>query len=179
MKGRSGRREGDGSPPNKEPQAAVQDRVFAKALRLLAARPRSELQLRERLAIVADGQTEQVDRCIDRLKELGFVNDQSFARNYATYRVSAKPMGRLRLARELGARRVDHRTITETLDSVFDQITEEELIDSAMAKHARRRGRPRDQREARRLFDHLLRLGFRRDLIAVKLRSLARFEGEE
>lgn len=179
MRRRARRREPDALPPPKDSHSAVQDRLLAKALRLLAARPRSELQLRERLAVVAGGQHEAVDRCIDRLKELGFINDQNFARSYAAYRVSAKPMGRMRLARELGVRRVDRGIIADTLDSVFDQNTEEELIDRAMAKHARSRGRPRDQREAKRLFDHLLRLGFRRDLITAKLRSLPRFESEE
>jgi regulatory protein len=150
----------------------TRDRVFQKALKVLAARPRSEGQLRERLIAVPGVDPAMVDDCIVRLKEMGFLDDRRYAESYAAYRSSAKPMGRSRLARELSVKKVGASTIQEALDSVFQAGEEETLIDRAIEKRIRTRGRPMDQAASRRLFQHLARLGFNYELIIKKIRAL-------
>lgn len=145
---------------------------MAEAVRLLASRARSERQLRERLLSKVWASAEIVDQCIARLKELGYIDDRQFAETYASSRVSAKPVGRSRLAREMSAKKLAPETIEEALESVFDEHTEETLIDRAIQKRIRTHGRPADRAEAGRLFAHLARLGFGYDLIARKLREL-------
>jgi len=142
------------------------------ALNMLAARSCSEGQLRDRLKAKGWAEPGLVEDCIKRLKELGYVNDDSFARSYATYRVSSKPLGRARLARELAARKVSRNSIDGALDLVFGEAPEETLIDRAIGRRIRSHGPPADRAAAKRMFDHLARLGFEYDLIARKLREL-------
>jgi regulatory protein len=153
-------------------------RIMARAVNILAARPRSERQLRERLLEKPWAEPALVDECLARLKELGYINDSQFARSYANSRVSAKPVGRSRLARELAGKKVAPQTIAEALDDTFEDVSEESLIDRAIEKRIRTRGRPEDRNDAKRMFDYLARLGFGYDLIIRKLQAL-RAETEE
>jgi regulatory protein len=142
------------------------------ALRILAGRACSEGQLREKLIVRRGADPALVEECIARLKELGYVNDDLFAHSYARYRVSAKPLGRARLARELALKKVARSRIDDALDLVFGEVPEEALIDRAIARRMRTHGSPADRAAAKRMFDHLSRLGFEYDLISRKLRSL-------
>ena len=153
-------------------------RIFARAANILAARPRSERQLRERLLAKPWAEPALVDECIAKLKELGYVNDSLFAHNYASSRVNLKPVGRSRLARELAGKKVERQTINKALDTVFEEVGEGTLIDRAIEKRIRTHGRPGDRNDAKRLFDYLARLGFGYELIIKKLKAL-RAEIEE
>jgi regulatory protein len=142
------------------------------ALTILAARSCSEGQLRDRLSAKGWADAGLIEDCISRLKELGYVNDAFFAHSYANNRVSSKPLGRARLARELTLKKVPRAKVDEALDLVFAEAPEETLIDRAIARRLRTHGRPADRAAAKRLFDHLARLGFEYDLIVKKLSSL-------
>ncbi len=160
------------APARKMSPEKAREKVFATALKILAARPRSESQLRERLLSRLWAEPEAVDACIERLKEMGYVNDRTFAESYANHRVHLKPVGRSRIARELAGKKVSRETINKALDNVFEEVGEDALIDRAIEKRMRTYGRPTDQNGAKRMFDHLARLGFQYDLIVRKLRAL-------
>ena len=149
-----------------------QEKVTAAALKMLAARPRTEMQLRERLMRKPWANRELIDVCILRLKEMGYIDDGRFAESYASHRLSARPVGRARLARELALKKVDRKTIDRALDRVFEDTGEDDLIDQAIQKRIRTHGRPADRGDAKRMFDHLARLGFEFDLIIRKLNAL-------
>jgi SOS response regulatory protein OraA/RecX len=76
------------------------------------------------------------------------------------------------LARELALKKVPRAKVDEALDLVFDQAPEETLIDRAIARRMRTHGKPADRAGAKRMFDHLARLGFEYDLIVKKLNNL-------
>jgi regulatory protein len=156
----------------------MRERVTAAAFKLLAARPRSEGQLRERLLSKPWVDPEAVEKCIERLKELGYIDDRAFARNYASARIGMKAVGRARVFRELAGKKLSHGLIDETLRLVFDEAGEESLIDSAIQKRIRTHGRPSDRGGAKRMFDHLARLGFEYSLIVRKLQALKSNAGE-
>ena len=157
----------------------MREKVSAAAFRILAARPQSERQLRERLLAKPWVEPEAVDQCISRLKELGYVNDALFARNYASSRVGLKAVGRARVARELAGKKISRDTIEEAVASVFDEAGEESLIDRAIQKRIRTHGRPSDRGSAKRMFDHLARLGFEYGLIVRKLQALKANIGDD
>ena len=142
------------------------------ALKILAARSCSEGELRDKLTAKGWADAEVIEHCIERLKDLNYVNDDLFAHSYARHRVSLKPLGRARLARELAARKVSRKTIDEALDLIFGEVAEETLIDRAIKRRIRTHGRPADRAAAKRMFDHLGRLGFEYDLISQKLRAM-------
>ena len=154
-------------------------RVFARAIKLLAAKPRSVADLRERLLERRWARKEVVDEAIDRLKEYGYLDDERFAFGYASLRVREKPIGRNRLARDLQFKKIDLPVAEEALDLVFSETSEQELIDRAVEKRLRLRGKPNNRGETKRLFDHLLRLGFPFELVREKVRALASPEFDE
>ena len=68
-------------------------------------------------------------------------------------------------------KKVDRATSEQALELVFNETPETELIDRALAKRIRLRGRPTTRQEVKSLFDYLLRLGFSYDLIIEKVRA--------
>lgn len=128
--------------------------------------------MRDRLNAKGWAEAGLVEDCINRLKELGYVNDDLFAHSYATYRVRSKPLGRARLTRELALKKLSPATVDGALDLVFGEAPEETLIDRAIDRRLRTHGRPADRAAAKRMFDHLARLGFEYDLIIRKLSCL-------
>lgn len=167
------RREGEEAEKPARPVSPekARERTFQRAVKLLAAKPRSVAELRERLLEKewADGET--VEAVLAKLGEYGYLNDERFAFGYASYKVRQKPVGRQRLQRDLQLKKVDRETADAALKLVFEETPEEELIDRAVAKRTRLRGRPQTRAEVKSLFDHLLRQGFSYDLVAQKVRA--------
>src|SRR5207253_9736093 len=112
-----------------------------------------------------------VESVIQRLSEYGYLDDARFAESYATLRVQQRTIVRQRLRRDLWLKKIDKATANEALDLVFAATPEEELIDRAIEKRIRLRGRPQTSAETKKLFDHLLRQGFAFELIREKLRA--------
>ena len=90
-----------------------------------------------------------------------------------------RPIGRRRLERDLKFKKVDSAVANEALELVYTETTEEELIDRAIEKRIRLRGRPKDRLEAKSLFDHLLRQGFPFELVSEKVRAVSKQELDE
>ena len=109
---------------------------------------------------------------ISRLREYGYLNDERFAFSYASYKVKQKPVGRRRLERDLKLKKIENRVANEALEMVYAETSEEQLIDDAIAKRLRIRGKPKNRAEAKSLFDHLLRRGFAFELVSERVRSL-------
>ena len=152
--------------------AEILRQTFERAVKLLAAKPRSVAELRQRLK--RKGTPEAVvETVISRLKEYGYLDDERFAFSYASFKVKQRPLGRRRLERDLKFKKVSSEIANEALELVYTETPEEQLIDKAIAKRVRLRGRPKTRIEAKSLFDHLLRQGFPFDLVSDKVRALA------
>ena len=152
----------------RDPQKAT----FERAIRLLTVKPRSIAELRERL--LQSGQTDEriVETVIARLREYGYLDDERFAFSYASLKVKQKPMGRRRLERDLKLKKVTSGVAHEALDLVYEETSEEQLIEQAIEKRIRLQGKPTNRLEAKKLFDHLLRRGFGFELVSEKVRAL-------
>ncbi|HYR74735.1 MAG TPA: regulatory protein RecX [Pyrinomonadaceae bacterium] len=146
---------------------------------MLAAKQRSVAELRERLLEGRGATASIVDTVIDRLREYGYLDDARYAQSYASLRVQQRPIGRQRLQRDLWLKKIDKQTAESALDQVFEQTPEEDLIDKAIAKRVRLRGKPQTREEAKKLFDHLLRQGFPFELVSDKVRAISRSEVDE
>ncbi|MGB9775200.1 MAG: RecX family transcriptional regulator [Anaerolineae bacterium] len=135
-------------------QRDTAERAADRALDLLSYRPRSEAEIRERLAEQYDpGTAEEV---LERLRRTGLVDDREFARYWVQNRLQHNPRGARALRQELYQKRVDESVIEE----VLAEYDEEEAAARA-AETARRKfqGLPPDVFR-RRLTDYLLRRGF-------------------
>ena len=154
--------------------AKARERVFQRAAKLLAARQRSVAELREKLLTTRGATKANVEEVIARLSEYGYLDDAKFAESYASLRLRERPIGRRRLERDLWLKKVDKKTAETALDEVFESTPEADLIDRAIAKRVRLRGRPKTREDAKKLFDHLLRQGFEFELVSEKVRAVAK-----
>jgi regulatory protein len=175
------------TPKNSDPEVGggttspeqIRSRTFQRAAKLLAAKPRSVAELRERL-LERRGVTEKVvEEIIARLKEYGYLDDERYALSYASLKVKQRPIGRRRLQQDLKNKKVTNQVADEALDLVYAETPEEELIDHAIEKRIRLRGRPQTRLEAKSLFDHLLRQGFAFELVSDKVRRISKTDLDE
>jgi len=85
-----------------------------RALRLLSVRQRSRRELQDRL-LRAGFEPEEVDGELERLTEVGLVDDRRFAREFADHQLKVRLAGRRAVASALAGKGVDRATIEETL----------------------------------------------------------------
>jgi regulatory protein len=169
---------GEESPASRLTPDEIRARAFQRAVKLLAAKPRSIEELRERLAERCSSKT-AIETVIARLREYGYLDDERYALGYASSKVRQQPIGRRRLELSLARKKVDRAVADEALDQVFAETPEEALLDQALEKRVRLRGRPKTRAEAKSLFDHLLRQGFPFELVSQKVRAASKLDLEE
>ena len=130
------------------------------ALHLLAVRPRAAVELARRLRMKGY-EPEVTDEVIERLRELGMIDDAAFAGTLVRDRVRLRPSGARRLQSELRAKGVDEEVAREAIrDTLEGEGTDErELALRAAEKWRTRPGEERD-RARRRLHGFLARRGF-------------------
>lgn len=155
------------------------ERTMKRAFNLLSAKPRSLAELRERLMEKTWAESEVVERAIARLQELGYLNDQQYAEQFATSRLTIKPIGRSRLRRDLQRKKLSTTVINQAVENVYESHDEEALIDQAIAKRTRLRGKPTTREESKKLLDHLLRQGFGYDLAMRKVRAAGKVDDDD
>ena len=156
-------------------------KTFERAVKLLAAKPRSVAELRERLLLGKGlkGNTTIVETVSARRREYGYLDDERFAFSYASSKVKQRPVGRRRLQRDLKLKQVENTVAEEALELVYAETPEDQLIDRAIQKRIRLRGRPKTRAEAKSLFDHLLRQGFGFELVSEKVRSVTDYDDDD
>jgi regulatory protein len=159
----------ESSSPRLTPEQ-IRARTFERAAKLLAAKARSVAELRERLLERCSDKA-VVELVIARLREYGYLDDERYAVSYASSKVRQSPLGRRRLEQSLAMKKVDRSVADEALNLVFAETPEEVLIDRAIEKRVRLRGRPKTRAEAKSLFDYLLRQGFPFELVSEKIRA--------
>jgi regulatory protein len=154
--------------------ASLYQQLMDRAFRLLARKARSTAELRAKLLERAPAEEHVVEQVIARLQELGYVNDQQLASDYAVARLQLKPMGRRRLREELRRKRLPEDAIESALDDAYARLDEDALIARAVRKWVRTKGAPKTKAEVKRLFDHLVRLGFDYEHIRRAVREISK-----
>lgn len=103
---------------------AAEIRVTAHdaALRLLASRPRSEKEMRTRLAM-RGFEPAVIDEEADRLRRAGLLDDAKFARAWVEDRKRVSPRGRRMLRYELLGRGIDPESVDLVTDDIDDRET--------------------------------------------------------
>ncbi len=95
--------------------------AIESALRLLATAPRSERDLRERLTRRRGLPHEAVEAAVQRMRELGYLNDGAFARFWVESRQAGAPRSRRALAFELSRKGVGRDELASALDDISDE----------------------------------------------------------
>lgn len=151
----------------------ARERTMNRAVKLLAAKPRSVRELRDRLLEKPWTDAAIVDAVIDKLKEYKHLDDQQFAENVAVSKLRQKPQGKRRLQLSMSQKKLDRSVVDEAIKTAFEKLPEEDLINVAIEKRLRLKGKPETREDAKKFYDHLLRQGFAYDLIQDRMRSLA------
>lgn len=144
-----------------------------RAVRLLAAKPRSIGELRERLLEKMWTDEAIVDAVIDKLKDYKYLNDEKFARDFALSKLRQKPQGKRRLQQSMSQKKLDKEIVENAISEAFEKLPEDDLIELAIAKRLRIKGKPETREDTKKFYDHLLRQGFGFDLIREKMASVA------
>lgn len=151
----------------RERRAAVDDPavVLEAAARFLEARSRSVVEVRRRLTS-AGYRPDLVQGAIERLTELGMLDDEAFARAWVESRDRARPRGEHALRDELRLKGIDRSIVDHVLEERRSAGSEVAPPDRAAAerlivKHARTLDRIADPRRRReRAYALLARNGF-------------------
>ena len=155
------------------------ERTMNRAVKLLAAKPRSVRELRERLLEKLWTNDEIVDSVIDKLKDYKYLDDEQYARDLAVSKLRQKPQGKRRLQQTMSQKKLDKDIVDQAITEAFEKLPEGELIDQAIAKRLRLKGKPETREDIKKFYDHLMRQGFGFDLIREKMNAVAKREFEQ
>ncbi len=140
---------------------------FDRALRLLAARARTEVELDRALARKGV-QADDRKSALARLRELGYMDDAAVASGRARSLIGRGASQRLaeKKLRSQGVQAVQARA---AVAEAAEGQSERALVEQALARKLRGRP-PKDDKERRRLFRALLQQGHRASLVSQALK---------
>jgi regulatory protein len=147
--------------------------AMGRALHFLGYRARSRREVRDRLRRYGYGE-ETVDRVVGRLGELGYLDDEEFARTAAHEK--ARRYGPRRVSAELRRSGVDAELAQGVVDEEFSERSEAEAARLAAARRYNRGG---SDAEARRVYGFLVRRGYSSEVCAEVAREYREASGVE
>ncbi len=151
----------------------ARQKTFDRAVNLLAYKPRSVVELRTRLMEKEWTNSEIVEEVIVKLEGYGYLNDGQFAKDFAASQLRGKPIGKRVLQQKLFMKKLDKETVAAAIETVFEETPESEVIERAIAKRLRLKGKPETREDTKKFYDYLLRQGFSYDLVSNKMREIA------
>jgi regulatory protein len=147
------------------------EKGLQQAYRLLAARARSERELRTKLK-EKKFDPPVVDRIVARLYELTYLDDEAFARQWARHLAMDKLSGNRRIEMNLQEKGICKAICEQVIAEIRQEAPEKEAIRQLIRKKLKgARLQKQDGREKRRLAQHLLCRGFAPDLIFEMIRE--------
>ena len=142
-------------------------RAKEKALWLISYRSHSKKELFDKLKRSFDEDSAQ--KAVDRMEELGLINDEEFARQYAKKLIYGKKMSNRGAGFELKRKGIDERTIEEVLGELDDDPTER-IVEFINKKYKN----IEDEKIKRRAVAALQRKGYSWDEIRQALDALVK-----
>ena len=137
-------------------------RAKEKALWLISYRDHSKKELKEKIQRTCD--SDAAEKAVERMEELGLVNDEVFAQRYARKLLLQKKMTRRAAAFELSRKGIDKETAEAVLEEI--EVDYRENIREIIEKKYRNIG---DEKIKRRAVAALQRLGYGWDDIRAVL----------
>src|SRR5579875_512842 len=114
----------------KPPAPLAPDAVYDYAVKLLGQRMRTVAELkrvlRRRMDPGPSGEA-ALETVVARLKERRYLDDTSYAQDYTRLRQENSSFGRRRVQQDLIRKGVHAELISKTLDSAYENVSEEEL----------------------------------------------------
>jgi len=140
-----------------------EDELYEYAVGALARRMRTVAELKRLLrARVEEAESEYgktlVELIIRRLKDRGYLNDSQYAAYFSSLRRDNQKFGRMRVVTDLKAKGMHSDVIDKAVDAAFEGVSEEKQARDYLRR--KRLVKPKDRKEAARIFRQLARGGF-------------------
>ena len=140
-----------------------EDELYEYAVGALARRMRTVAELKRLFrSRIDDAESEYgktlVELVIRRLKDRGYLNDSHYASYFSSLRRDNQKFGRQRVVTDLKAKGVHGDVIERAVDAAFEGVSEEKQAREFLRK--KRLVKPKDQKQAARIFRQLARGGF-------------------
>lgn len=147
-----------------------------KAYRYLALRPRSAKEVAKKLKEKGFS-TEIIQETLEKLSDLKYINDDSFASQWARHLAVNKLWGNRKIIADLQEKGIGKDLIAAAMETARQELSEEESIALVIRKKtAGKKSGNLDVKEKRRIFQGLLGRGFPPGLILQKLGKSAEDE---
>jgi regulatory protein len=157
------------------PRKLAAEELFEYAVKCLGARAYSTGDLKSKLRVRAADPAD-ADAAIDRLQDIGYLDDRRFAESYAVARIENEGFGRVRVLNDLRARRVPGELAQDAVERALKDRTEAELIDAFIARRmpsVASAGPIDDERKLAAAYRKLRRAGFTSGPILAALKRIA------
>lgn len=140
-----------------------EDELYKYAVEALARRMRTVAELKRLMrARVEEAESEYgqtlIELVIRRLKDQGYLSDSHYAAAFSSMRRDNQKFGRRRVITDLKAKGVHGSLIDQAVGTAFEDVNEEKQAREYLRK--KRLEKPKDQKQAARIFRQLARAGF-------------------
>jgi regulatory protein len=152
--------------------------LYAAAINSLARRAYSVYEMRAYLERRAEDK-DVVKGVLERLKQLDYLDDARYARQFVRLHTELRKQGPFRIARDLRARGVPDRHIEAALAERSAESSESGLVRERLERRIKLLRGPLDERRVASLYRSLLRAGFSADTIRRELSAIAKRPMEE
>ena len=137
--------------------------LYEYAVGALARRMRTVAELKRLMrARIEEPESEYgetlVELVIRRLKDQGYLNDSQYAAYYSSMRRDNQKLGQRRVINELKTHGVHAAVIEKAVEAAYEGVSEEKQAREYLRK--KRLEKPKDQKQAARIFRQLARAGF-------------------
>src|SRR5438309_11671391 len=139
-----------------------EDELYQYAVGALGRGMRSTAELKRLLRRKVEAETEYgqtlIELVIRRLKDRGYLNDAKYAAAYSSFRRDNERFGRRRVITDLKVKGVHGEVIEKAVGAAYEEINEEKQAREYLRR--KRLQKPKDQKQAARIFRQLARAGF-------------------
>jgi len=139
-----------------------EDELYQYAVGALGRRMRSTADLKRLLRRRVEAETEYgqtlIELVIRRLKDRGYLNDAKYAAAYSSFRRDNERFGRMRVITDLKTKGIHGEVIEKAIADTYDEVNDEKQAREYLRR--KRLVKPKDQKQAARVFRQLLRAGF-------------------
>jgi len=147
--------------PRKKPESLDEAQLYEYAVAALGRRMRTVTELKRLMRNrVEEGETgaTKIIAVVHRLEEQHYLDDPAYAATFARLRQDNEKFGKRRVRQELSRKGVNSALISTTLDSAYENVSEEALA----RKHLERKRvkQPTNEKESARVVRLLVRGGF-------------------
>jgi regulatory protein len=162
-------------PSPRRPRRLAAEELFEYAVKSLSARAYSTGDLKSKLRLRAADPADP-DKIVERLREIGYLDDSRYAESYAAARVANEGFGRIRVLNDLRARRVAPELAAKAVEQALGEKTEAEQVEAFIERRMHsidQAGAIGDDRKLAAAYRKLRRAGFSSGAVLSALKKRA------